>query len=357
MAQQRNDAAPPTKTKKEETMNMDRTLATDTSRHFRRAQALYATVPRWHELLAAVRAGHAEFADLLASTGLLNRFGLSTSAVHDYQDIEVHAFILGIVSIGRWEEVKTKSFLTYASHWIDDFFDGDKENGNFSQLMSDRHDIARTLARMGPAGAVGFAMARRARHPAAVLRALERMLYGGLVQRSTDRSLRRRLVEEYAECATNFVAPELVREIRGLQPEAYWTTNKTVLELLCAAEAKVDFTIAELWNLVYAPAIYSQDVDEERARGELSFQADEAPRLEDLLRMIRIGAARLAPRYRPESLELRQLRYAASALPNLPREALDEYRALWGGRVQRRDGVRIRRWSVRGLASAAPQVQ
>jgi DNA-binding MarR family transcriptional regulator len=334
-------------------MNIDRTDAAETSEHFLRAQALYATVPRWHDLLEAVRAGHAEFAELLASTGLLNRFGLSTSAVHDYQDIEVHAFILGIVSAGRREEIKTKSFLTYASHWIDDFFDGDQEKGNFAQLVSDRHDITRALARMGPAGAVGFAMARRARHPAAVLRALKRMLYGGLVQRSTERPLRRRLVEEYAEYATQLVAPDLAREIRRLQPEAYWTTNKTVLELLYSAEAKIDFTTTELWNLVYAPAIYSQDVDEERARGELSFEDDEAPRLSELLGMIRLGARRLARRYRPKSLELRQLRYAASALPNLPCEALAEYRAFWDGRVDPRDGNRIRRWSIRWPASQA----
>jgi hypothetical protein len=334
-------------------MNIDRTDDTEISQHFLRAQALYATVPRWHLLLTAVRAGHAEFVELLATTGLLNRFGLSMSAVHDYQDIEVHAFILGIVSAGRWEEIKTKSFLTYASHWIDDFFDGDQENGNFAQLMADRHDIARALARMGPAGAVGFAMARRARHPTAVLRALKRMLYGGLVQRCAERPLRQRLVEEYAEYATQFVAPDLAREIRRLQPEAYWTTNKTVLELLYAAETKIDFTTAELWNLVYAPAIYSQDVDEERARGELSFEDDEAPRLQELFLMIRLGAGRLAHRYRPESLELRQLRYAASALPNLPREALAEYRAFWDGRVESRAGNRIRRMSIRNLASQA----
>jgi hypothetical protein len=257
------------------------------------------------------------------------------------------------VSTGRWGEVKTKSFLTYASHWIDDFFDGDQENGNFAQLMSDRHDIVRALDRMGPAGAVGFAMARRTRHPNAVFRALKRMLYGGLVQRSSERPVRRRLVEEYAQYATQFVAPDLAGEIRRLQPEAYWTTNKTVLELLYAAEAKIDFTTTELWNLVYAPAIYSQDVDEERARGELSFEDDEAPRLEELVRMIRLGAGRLARKCRPQSRELRQLRYAASALPNLPSEALSEYRAFWGGRDGRHDGNRTRRWSVGGLTPQA----
>jgi hypothetical protein len=292
-------------------------------------QALYRTIPGWRQILTAVRAGQAEFANLLAGTGLLKTFGVSTSAVHDYQDIEVHAFILGIVSAGRPVEVRTKSFLTYASHWIDDFFDGDLENGNFSQLMADRHDIATALTNMGASGAVGFAMAERARHPMAVYKALHRMLYGGLVQRSGDRTQRESLVREYACVANQFVDRELVEEIRQLQPAAYWATNKTVLELLYAAEERLDYTTAELWNLVYAPAIYYQDADAERESGELSFEEDEAPRLEEMIRMIRVGARRLAERVERNSLELQQLRFAALALPNLPKRVLCEYRALW----------------------------
>ena len=75
-------------------------------------------------------------------------------------------------------------------------------------------------------------MAERVRHPHAVYKALHRMLYGGLVQRSLEYSGRHRLVEEYPAIATRFVDPALTRAIHHLQPEAYWTTNKTVLELL-----------------------------------------------------------------------------------------------------------------------------
>ncbi|MHB8384461.1 MAG: hypothetical protein ACYDC3_19225, partial [Candidatus Binataceae bacterium] len=60
--------------------------------------------------------------------------------------------------------------------------------------------------------------------------------------------------------------------MRRLQPEAYWSTNKTVLELLYAAEATLDYTQGELWNLIYAPALYYQDADEERKHCELSFE-------------------------------------------------------------------------------------
>jgi hypothetical protein len=297
-----------------------------------RLESLYSKVPFWREMLAAIEAGHAEFNDTLVRAGLLEEFGPSTSAVHAYDEIEVHAFILGIVSAGRWDEVQTKSYLTYASHWIDDFFDSPQRVLNPAQLLADRHDIRCALAHMGRVGEVGFAMANRVPHPEAAFKALHRMLYGGLVQRSREYATRHALVGEYRNVATQFVDSELTNEIVQLQPEAYWTTNKTVLELLNAAERDLDFNTAELWSLVYAPAIYYQNVDEERARGELSFEEEEAPRLSEMLKMIRLGARHLASRYTRSSLQFLQLEFAALSIPNLPSEVVSEYRALWEGR-------------------------
>jgi len=287
--------------------------------------ALYQTVPRWPELLAAVRAGQRDFADDLAALGLLERFGLATSAVHDYEDIEVHAMILGIVSTGRWQEVSTKSYLTYASHWIDDFFDTEGESGNFAQLFEHRGDVRKAMANMGPAGAVGFLMAKRARHPDAVYKALHRMLYGGLIQRSMDRARRARLMCEYVGVAGQFVDEALAAEIARIRPEAYWATNKTVLELLAAAEEQIDFNASELWSILYAPALYYEDADAERSSGELSFEVDETPTIEDMLAMVRLATRHLHGRYQPSELEQRQLRFAMRALPGLPDHLVEEY--------------------------------
>ena len=293
-------------------------------------KSLYRTIPRWREIVAAVRAGEAEFQHLLAEVGLLE-FGTSLSAVHPDQDVEVHAFVLGIVSEDRWEEIQTKSFLTYASHWIDDFFDSPDRVLDPAQLLRDRHCIHRALANMGPVGAVGFAMGNRVPHPEAIHKTLHRMLYGGLVQRSHDYAERQTLVREYQDVAARFVDVPLFERIRELQPEAYWTTNKSVLEISNAAERELDFTTAELWNLVYAPALYYQDADEERARGELSFEDKDEPRLCEMVKMIRLGAEHLVRAYQPGSPQMRQLEFVARSFGNLPVEVLNEYRSLWEG--------------------------
>lgn len=296
-----------------------------------RREALYRTIPNWRQLLAAVRAGETEFVAALERLGLLKRYGKATSTVHAYDDIEGHAFILGIVSEDRWDEVQTKSYLTYASHWIDDFFDCPELVANPSQLMEDRHDIRLALANMGPPGRVGFAMAKRVAHPAGVYKALHRMLYGGLVQRSEDRAQRRILMSEYWEVAGRFVASSIVREIRTLQPEAYWASNKTVLELLNAAEKELDFTTSELWNLVYAPALFYQDADEESAHGELNFDAEETPRLAEMVRMIRLAREYLVRAYSADSPQMRQLKFLALSFQNQPIEVIREYRSMWEG--------------------------
>lgn len=311
-------------------MDIERNTISQTENVQTTMYALYRTVPHWQEIMSAVRAGEEDFRNFLAEAGLLE-LGISTSALHAYDDIGIHAFVLAIVSEDRWDEIRTKSFLTYASHWIDDFFDNPRMVGDPARLLRDRGDIRRALANMGRVGVVGFAMADRVPHPEAIYKTLHRMLYGGLVQRSQDHAERQTLVREYRDIATRFVDRALVEKIAELQPEAYWTTNKSVLEISNAAEAELDFTASELWNLVYASALYYQDVEEERALGELSFAPQEEPRLPEMVRMIRLGARDLSRTYAHGSPQMRQLAFVTQSFANLPVEVVNEYRSLFHG--------------------------
>lgn len=292
------------------------------------SEKIQVKIPGWRELIAAVKDGHREFVEMLRATGLLDRYGLATSEVHGYEEIELHAITLAIVSAGRPAEMRAKSFLTYASHWIDDFFDSPVHVIDPAQLMRDRGDIRRALANMGPPGQVGFAMADRAHHPQAVYQCLHRMLYGGLAQRSTSYEERHALAQEYRAVATRFLREELVARINQIQLEAYWTTNKTVLEVANAAEEVLDFDTTELWNLVFAPAIYCQDAAEERARGELNFSPEEEPRVSELLKMIELGAEYLVKRRWMNDFHVRQIEFVARFIPNLPDEVTSAYATL-----------------------------
>src|SRR5260370_42550929 len=100
------------------------------------------------------------------------------------------------------------------------------------------------------------------------------------------------------------------------------------MEISSVAERELDLNTAELWSLVYAPALYYQDAEEERARGELSFEDDEAPRLPEMVRMIRLGARDLARVYAPGTPQMCQLDFVARSFGTLPAEVVREYRSL-----------------------------
>ena len=291
--------------------------------------ALYEQIPDWERILSFVQDGERKFVRDL-EIKKLNSFGTDTSRVHSYSDIEVQAFILGIPSESNPEEVSAKSYLTYGAHWLDDFFDNPNIVINPEGMMTKRQDIKDVLESMNPVGQVGSLLAEKTSHPEGVYKGLHRMLYGGLVQRSLSQDERRILLDEYQTVGLQFVDPRVAGKIKSIQPEAYWTTNKTVQEFINAAENHLDFTVAELWNLIYAPALYYHDITEEEKAGESGFDEKEKPRPEEMLMMVKIGAEFLS-QFPDERIGLRikQLQFLLKAFKAiLPSQIVSEYQAI-----------------------------
>lgn len=292
-------------------------------------EALYSQVPGWENILVSVKEGREKFNADLQTNGL-ERFGLDTSRVHGYSDIETQAFILGIPSKENPEEISTKSYLTYGAHWIDDFFDNPNLGVQDEKLFDDRHDIKKVLNNLDKVGQVGFFMADKVPNPEGVYKGLGRILYGGLVQRSRFKEQREMLVREYQDLGIKHIDNHVAEEIKQIQPEAYWMTNKTVIELINSPESSLDFTAQELWNLIYAPALYYHDIAEEEKRGESSFDKEEQPKIEEMIKMIKIGAKHLSE-FPDERLKLRmeQLRFLLTAFRKvLPDQIVSEYEII-----------------------------
>lgn len=276
-----------------------------------------------------VKEGENDFIADIKMRGL-DKLGVDTSGVHAYSDIEVQAFILGIPSKDNLQEIAVRSYLTYGTHWIDDFFDNPKLGVQFDTMFKDRHDIKKVLADMGTVGQVGFLLTEKVPNQEGAYKGLGRMLYGGLVQRSYSREQRTLLIREYQDLGIRFVDNRVAKEIKSIQPEAYLMTNKTVLEFINAAEPNLDFTVQELWNLIYAPALYFHDIAEEERSGESSFEGDEKPKDEEMVKMTRVGAKHLS-QFPDDRLNLRiqQLQFLLSAFrKNLPDAVIFEYQTI-----------------------------
>ena len=67
-------------------------------------------------------------------------------------------------------------------------------------------------------------------------------------------------------------------------------TNKTAQDFWFAVEPKYEPTLAELWGILYAPAIYFHDDKEERKKGELNLFEKQEPTIEEMVAMIKIAA-------------------------------------------------------------------
>jgi len=213
---------------------------------------------------------------------------------------------------------------------VDDFFDNTNMVINPEEMMAKRQDIKDVLESMGSVGQVGSLLAEKTSYPEGVYKGLHRMLYGGLVQRSSSRDERRFLLDEYQQIGLKFVEPRVAEKIKSIRPEAYWTTNKTVQEFLNAAEDHLDFTVAELWNLIYAPALYYHDIAEEEKAGESSFIEEDKPKLKEMLMMVKIGAEFLSqfPDER-EALRIKQLQFLLKSFKAvLPSQIVSEYQAI-----------------------------
>lgn len=293
------------------------------------SKLVFADINQCDNLLPFVRQGREDFAQDLAQLGLPADYE-HTSAVHAASDVETQAMILTIPSQGNPSEMTTKSYLTFGAHLIDDYFDNPKMRINPIAMFEDRRDIKKVLNAMGNIGAVGFKLAQKVLHPEAVYQGLQRMLYGGLVQNSQSEEEREMLLQEYASIGANRLNVNLAADIQKIQPSAYWATNKTVQELINAAEDEIDFNVSETWNLIYAPALYYHDIDEEKARGESSFTADEEPKLQEMINMIRIGAKYLPEFSDPKAaLRLEQLKAIAESFRQvLPKEIYQEYEMI-----------------------------
>ena len=100
---------------------------------------------------------------------------------------------------------------------------------------------------------------------------------------------REMLVREYQDLGIKNIDNHIAEEIKQIQPEVYWMTNKTVIELINSSESFLNFTVQELWNLIYTPALYYHDIAEEEKSGESSFDKKERPRIEEMIKMIKLA--------------------------------------------------------------------
>ncbi len=292
-------------------------------------EAVYETVPKGKEILESVKLGREDFLEYLRLNNL-EQYGIDNSQSHSFEDVEVQSFAASIPSSGLPEEIRRKTFEVYAAHWLDDFVDDVRLMKDHKSILNVRHDIKAILKRLGPVGKIADKMFEISKDPEVALRAIHKFIYGGLIPRAPSRELRKKLLYEYMALSGKGIDPDLKKDLDDFDPPSYLITNKIALDLVNGPEKDFDVNVSEIWNRIYVPMIYYHDNEEEKRRGEIHMTAEDSPKEEEMIRIIRNGFERLKERQDPRlELRLEQLKFLIRSFNRvLPQSIKAEYHKL-----------------------------
>lgn len=254
------------------------------------------------------------------------------SLVHPPEDILKQAVVLAApywVADGDWKyKLFTRrritrhiTFLTFAAHWIDDHFDAlekycqdDKlretvRNSTPKEILNTHNPrLDELLHRMQQAVLPRFVapvwlvlrVLRLKKREKALLpprmnmveRAVQRIIYGGLIQNAKSDQRLNSLLQEYNVFVQNGLSEPLksiYREIAADDcPLAAWVTAKVVLELLDSTSDAFSQDESEFFSLLYGPLLYYHDNDYEATEERFgdAFRNAKLPEIPHMKKMI-----------------------------------------------------------------------
>ncbi len=252
-----------------------------------------------------------------------------TSAVHGIDDVRAQGFIVAIPS-KDYQTMVNKAYLAFGTHFIDDFFDRPDLPPNEKIMKENRKDLPKIISEVPGLKEIDTKMAKRSKHPEAYLKGMERLMYGGLISLAKDESEQDIYLKEYKEIGKRFLDENLLQFINEIRDVVYWTTTKTIQEVLWAPDEDLNMNLSELWSILYSPAIYFHDNEDEIQKGEINFFSKKLPTLEEMTSILS-ELPLMLERYSDDNLSLRivQLKYLIHSFTDvLPEKLLKAYKNL-----------------------------
>ncbi|MDP3057159.1 MAG: hypothetical protein Q8N37_01380 [bacterium] len=296
--------------------------------HIDKLQKLFSRVKESNQIMRAVNKAEMQFKRDVALIGFNDFF--HTSSVHGFNDSKIQAFIMAIPSNDK-EEMCKKAYLAFATHFIDDFFDRSDFPPTPQQMKEKRNDIRSLVNSVKGLGEfVDIIAASRIKNVTGFNNGLKRLMYGGLIQLAGTENEQHSYLSEYKKLGVEYVDKEVAGDILKLRDIPYWMTTKTIQEFFFSVEPTENLTLAELWSIAYAPAIYLHDWKEEQEKGELNFYTQKLPELTEMKNMLKLAKKHL-PNYKDNLGNLRraQLKILIEVFsPVFPLEILTAYQDL-----------------------------
>jgi len=203
------------------------------------------------------------------------------SSVHAIEDVDTHAVLASLPSVRRTEVMKAKSFWTYFCHWVDDLCDAKPatlpmrhikhyiENGTWPKqdirlgcLWTSICGTNRIVSFIEHVCQPDFNPGVHNPHQ---VTGMKRILLGSLLFSAKNREYAKR---QHNLILKQWLSPNLSNQLGDFGVLVDLTT-KTALELWAGFERNAKPDTMFLYNLLYAPAIYYHNCNEEVDQGEI----------------------------------------------------------------------------------------
>ena len=259
----------------------------------------------------------------------------SLTLVHPWSDIWVEAVILCIPSYNYPDEIKLKSVAHHFSHYYDDHVDRMKFDNDdivnqeiVNKLRKNHQDIDQITDVLGNLGELCKIVAAKSRNSEGVLKAVQRLTYGGLIQQADSYEFQKKCLNEHMEFALRDLDSDLNNSIRKkINSATFLTTCNAIQELLHAYETKLDFNLCEIENLLAGPGMFYFDISREIEREKFKFFNGLEPSIHVMKDMIKIFEEYLPNYVDSRKLErFRQAKFFYQTLKNvIPSELHEAY--------------------------------
>lgn len=228
------------------------------------------------------------------------------SLVHEEQEMIKQAAVLCIpywsdnLKWWTWQRrriTRRITFLTLASHWIDDHFDS-------LRVYCENQDLIEQTLHTSPQRILstnyyrldellrGMKRIAHKDHKGQVEKAIVRIIYGGLIQNAENEARLMALVEEYISFVSADAHPAIraiyAKILQSERPLTASITAKVVMELLDCCSPLFNPTESEFFNLLYGPLLYYQDYNNEISLETFGHAFGESPE-EIIQRLPRTG--------------------------------------------------------------------
>jgi hypothetical protein len=203
-------------------------------------------------------------------------------------EISPQIAIASLTSLNKPEEARKKGCNGGLIQTTDHILDDPTTPPLFKDLYENRRNFIKYLSNLPQTKILISSMLNNVpKHNGEYFKkGLVKLAYGSAIQLSDDEMKTETLTHELKNDSLIDINPELSKNLRGIDPKAFWVVSKAPMELADSISTETyDPSITLAWSIIFGAGRFYYNYLEERKAGQSSISERDIPK-EDLKRMV-----------------------------------------------------------------------